>query len=251
MTSLDELIRQAQKGDIEAMQKLDAHYSERGDEAEAAKWGCLAAFSKSASLELLSVEFQEMEAAAGMQMGMWESAEETYTEIVRMLSKIQQDLMEGNIILSMEQQNELHAKLQDDMYRLALCKEAQEQDCNEILDLIKDRKDTKALVIKTLCYWRMQMFEKAFSQAELVYRDRRYMGEEKHPLEEGLYLDVLRDLAIVYRLGLPGMVSADLSRSVDILNCAYGATKDADYRRMLAEDLSHYHKKLFGGYKYI
>lgn len=58
-------------------------------------------------------------------------------------------------------------------------------------------------------------------------------------------------LSTFYHIGISGAVSPNLEKSVSILNNTLLYTQDEVFRKHLQDELAHYKKKVFGGYKYI
>ena len=69
--------------------------------------------------------------------------------------------------------------------------------------------------------------------------------------EQRLFVRANRFFASFYRIGIKGSVGINLDHAVQILTTAHGAVDDADLKGQIREDLDHYKKKLFGGYKYV
>ena len=91
----------------------------------------------------------------------------------------------------------------------------------------------------------------AYKMFKQVVNDQEYILLEKQDLEEGIFVDALNNLATIYRVGLPGATPQNLTAAVDVLTLATRSVRNEDMGRLLNVELSHYKKKLFGGYKYV
>lgn len=254
MTDLEAVLRQAQDGNVEAMLALTSYYmnTERSH-ADAMKWADAAADAGSASGCMLSAHLHFLTAQACCALGSIDSmAEECQFAYNRAI--IIRDALDQNILKWDHARTKPFYELWNEIrYHLALSMSYQADFKNgeQVIPLLVTVPMTKAEFLLGVCNFRMEKYSETYSCLNRAFQDQDYAVAEKDTLEEGVYADGLHSLSLIYRIGIPGYIHCDLSKAVDVLNRAIATVKDPDFCKKLHEELNHYHKKLFGGYKYV
>lgn len=96
-----------------------------------------------------------------------------------------------------------------------------------------------------------ELFE-GFNYMQIIENNVDYGMVEKDEWEEFIYTHASIYISMIYRQGLPEhSVYANTDKAVNVLNFANTYVKREVHKKYIAEELSLYKKKLFGGYKYI
>ena len=96
-----------------------------------------------------------------------------------------------------------------------------------------------------------EAYAEAFRLMVQIFHDETYAAKEKEVVEEGIYIDTLCNMSLIYRVGLSDVVGQNLTEAVSVLQYALRYVKDEDFRVMIEKELGRYQKKMFGGYRYV
>jgi len=148
----------------------------------------------------------------------------------------------GNIALSHEA-----------LYRLGVRIYAEDKShrrCGEIMDLLGTVSTTRAFALQGCCYVHLRKYAAALGMMQSVIQDRDYIIQQKEIMEEIILCDLLRYMAAIYRTGIPEVTDRNLSAAVKVLKLGLNSMQNRNFKKYFKEELRHYQKKLFGGYKY-
>ncbi|MCM1540214.1 MAG: hypothetical protein NC121_03030 [Blautia sp.] len=104
-----------------------------------------------------------------------------------------------------------------------------------------------------------EVLQAAYNELRVVEPDSAYVPKKTEILnnfdevqyEQINYMRAAWTLADMYRLGIPGILAVNVNHAHDILESALSKLSDPDCKKSLEEELSHYKKKLFGGFQYL
>ena len=99
----------------------------------------------------------------------------------------------------------------------------------------------------------------AYNELRVVEPDSAYVPKKTEILknfnevqyEQINFMHAVRILAEMYRMGIPGILTIDVNHAHEILESALTKLSDSDCKQVIEKELSHYKKKLVGGFQYL
>ena len=252
MDNFNEVLAKAKSGALDAMEQLVTYYREQNDEGNALEWEVHYNATRSATFALMSMGISKMGAHGALNIGAWDEVENDWNEIFNHARDILISVQKGEALLDSESIASASEMYNDACYGLALVAYMRDNNYQRVVEMLNEshNHDTKAKVLLGLGLFNTGNYEDAYAVLNTISQDRAYANLEKDALEESLYAAGLHNLSNIYRIGLPGTVQQNLDSAVSILNMAISVIRDAEFRKILQDELSHYKKKLFGGYQY-
>lgn len=254
MDNLDSVIQAANAGNVNAMLTLSQHYNEQKDISRATEWADKAAEAGSVAGYMISMSCHRFSITVAKELGFWQLLEEEAHTTMNRADTLLRAHSEGSIALSNDQICQCEDCRNEALYALGLriyAEDENNQRWREIIDLISTVHSTKAFALHGCCSVHLDNYDKAFQMMQRVVKDRDYAAQQKEVTEEAIYCDLLRYMAAFYRIGVPGVVNQDLDTAVSILTFGLSSMYTKDFKKYFEEELRHYQKKLFGGYKYV
>lgn len=254
MEDLDRLIQAAESGDIQAMATLIQHYFSQKDIPEAKKWAERAVEAGSVVGYYYSMVIHGLEMSVGYLLRRWDELLKNADIVVSRADVLLNAQREGTISLEDSDLNTVISTRNDGLYGGAYAIWAGKMSGDyfqRVIDRLDGVDTMNALTLLGLCCFRKGNVERAFPILKKVYEDKEYRGKKESFFHEAVYVEAMHSLSEIYRLGHPRLVSIDLNKAVEILTTVVNCIEDEDLRGVLQRELNKYHKKLFGGYRYI
>ena len=99
----------------------------------------------------------------------------------------------------------------------------------------------------------------AYNELRVVEPDSAYVPKKTEVLKnfdevqykQINFMHAVRILAEMYRMGIPGILTIDVDHAREIAESALTKLSDSDCKQVIEKELSHYKKKLFGGFQYL
>lgn len=252
--TIEEAIQKAENDDVGAMIALgDFYFQEEKDNEQAVKWYEMAAKHKvvyaihmTVLLKLISAQAAMLIAKQveyGVQFAMedWKSVYEWLAEELECIN----NNVPGSESLKIEDSIE---KFKEASYNYALC-------CYFLGDyatasaLISDFDNTPSIILYGSCL--IQLGENGKDMANAIKTltpvicDREYVAASKSALEEDAYRIAGIMLSRLHR------IAGNMEPAVELLTFMSNAVRRDNNKQAISDELSHYQKKLFGGYKYV
>ena len=254
--SLDELTKQANAGDVEAMLELSRYYqnlnsfegmekslvwSEKAAEAgdpngvvwTAYKYPVLAMINESQSVgDYQTAAFQ------------WGKAKKWASQSIEQVE------------LDDEIKKEIDDIIDNAEYGIGAAYYYQ-KDYVAVLNTLSGKNDIRSSILRGCALFAIASGEQELTQAYNALRVIENAGTYYNTVNSGpdyeqrLFIRANRFLSSFYRIGIRGYVEVDLDHAVLVLTNAQRAINNADLKSQIQNDLGHYKKKLLGGYKYI
>lgn len=261
--TLEEAKQMAEQGDIGAMCSLGDFYIKQntGDSIEeAAKWYEMAAEKNVIYAIHMTVLSKKILAYAGLQivdgseMG-WDFVKKDWEEVYDWASremKMLNDEVPGSEQID---RGKAIGNYNDAVYHLALCN-YQLKNHQVVVSLLKDNNEKRAKVLYGSALFDManydNEYEYALQQFKFIDGDVEYASAKKSRYEEKVYTVSALVLSQLYRQGLGEKGAApNLEKAVKLLNFVKSYLTNDGMKELVDEELQHYQKKLFGGYKYV
>lgn len=254
MQNIDELLQEAQAGSIEAMIEVSRYYAGESDYGNAEKWADQAAEAGSSAGYWLSLLCHNLGLTAAQQIHGWELLDKEATIVMERAYRLKKGCAEGVLSLTNSQVQTIDDAWNNALYARGLARYALDKEnlqCNEIVEILDGVHSTKAYALKAWCLMHAEAYAEAFRLMVQVFHDDKYAAEEKEVVEEGIYIDTLCNMSLIYRVGLSNVVEQNLIEAVNVLQYALRYVRDEDFRAMIEKELGRYQKKLFGGYRYV
>lgn len=98
----------------------------------------------------------------------------------------------------------------------------------------------------------------AYNALRVVEPDSAYFPKKTEILEDSYavqyeqinFMHAVLLLAETYRIGIPEILARNVDHAHEILEAALLKLSDPDCRQVIEKELSHYKKKIFGGFQY-
>ena len=256
MAVAGEVFDKANAGDIEAMLELVRYYAGDGhDHGKAMEWSDKAADSGSVNGMFYSILCHNITALGAEAINGWDYAIENWRVCIDRISFLLHAQSEGIISLSAENLDMLENQNEDAVYGIALAKymrnNGSKEDCEEILGMDIDNVSGRMRAIIALCLLEHRDTRNGYYELQLLADDKSYNSAKKGDAEQVVYCTAMTTLADIYRQGIDDYAFSDNTAAVETLNKALNGIENEGMRETLLEELGHYHKRLFGGYKYI
>lgn len=252
MPDIEKLLCEANEGDVGAMLELTRHYMcVEYSYVDAVKWADAAADTGHANGCMLSAHLHCLTAEANKALGnidgMKEESQIAYDRAILISDALKQNRLQWNE----QMKNQFYDRWRKIRYILALSIYYQGDsldmvDLEQVVSILEGVPSAQAGFLRGICVIRKEKYQEAFSSLLDAYEDTNYANAVKEPLEEGIYSEGIRELSLLYRIE-----KSDLNKAVEVLNHGIATVKDADFRKPLQDELNHYSKKLFGGYRYV
>lgn len=261
--TLEEVKQLAEQGDIGAMCSLGDFYIKQNTGegiTEAAKWYEMAAERNvvyavhMAVLAKKILSYAGLQIADGSELG-WnyikKDWQETYDWALREMRMLNDKVAGAEKI----DRDQAIANYNDALYHLALCNYEQ-KNYKEVVSLLKDKNEKRAKILYGSALLDMANYDDeyqyAFQQFKFIDGDVEYASARKSKYEEKVYAVAALALSQTYRLGLgKNDVKPDMEKSVKLLSFVRTYLANAGMKDLVDEELQHYQKKMFGGYKYV
>ena len=263
---MDELVKRAQDGDPQAMYDVGAvvftSYNQKGNAAqgmhEALPW-----FKRAAAAGHVPAAYQVvlqscMDMLSSRMLRDFDGVRDAALDIIESAEVVMDD--EGN-----DWHQEVYQKLQNAHYNLALScyitKQKEEAEVHAGQASVLDDNDRMAKVLWGLCI-RQNDIKRAESQG--VHLREQDLGraydllkvledgiEKVLPAEPDAFDQIIVGTAVGNLSTYYRMVEYDNTKAYNILQEGINNLDHDDVRNMLSNELSHYRKKVFGGYQYV
>jgi len=261
--TLEEAKQLAEQGDIGAMCSLGDFYIKQntGDGIEeASKWYEMAAERNILYAVHMTVLSKKILSYAGLQIvdgseTGWgfvkKDWQETYDWALREMGMLNDEVAGAEKI----DRNQAISNYNDALYYLALCNYEQ-KNYQEVVSLLKDTKEKRAKVLYGSALFDMahydEEYEYALQQFNFIDGDVEYASSQKSKYEEKVYALAALVLSQIYRQGLgKNGVTPNMEKAVKLLDFVKTNLANEGMKELVNEELQHYQKKLFGGYKYV
>ena len=252
---LEKITSLAQNGDIPSMHKLAEYYFDCKEYYKADFWykklynnGLIGAVTL---IALLNNHFAKMH----MELDGLSDPETipAIKEAYVWAKKKKQHIVAGEISVDSQEKAEAIEEAEAAAYNLAIA-HVFRKEYTEIASLSDDLVTTRG---KIICGLGRKLSAKseadlyaAYEKLVVLERNTEYASKSKDSREEFIYTWALIELSNLCRCGVKN-ISADISRAFDILSFGNVYVKDTENKDSIQNELSHYNKKMFGGYKYI
>jgi len=251
---LNEAIEKAERGDVGAMCALGDYYYEKKEWDESKKWfnmagdnNSLYGIVQSVSIGLV-LSYAGMHAAeAGLEFGII-FAEDEWENTYKWAKKEKECIINkipGSEVIDKPETYMRHSEIE---YHLALCKYWNDK-FFEVIPLVSEKEDTrfKILLAATIPHIAETEsdYEKMDRLSKEIIADSNYAISSRTEFEEAPYSIIWDMVSLDYK-------SLDkFEEAVEILNKGISVMKHEHGKKLLSDELSHYKKKMFGGYKYV
>lgn len=244
-----ELIKMAEAGEADAVKALMELSIQENNLSEAIEWAEKGAELGDCICMIKLSRLLEIRIKQSKTMGFWALILDDSQTIQRHMKKIRDLIKEGKVTID----DDLIAN-NDRLFRDAVYNEASAyyatDDNASVIRLLSTSTRTKEAYLYGMSLFNMgRDDEKAVSVLLHAFADNSYANASKDAFEEMVYLSAMHTIAAYERIH-----RNNLEKAVEILTQALrdiqnDANRDAS--AMLTKELSRYHKKMFGGWKYI
>lgn len=122
----------------------------------------------------------------------------------------------------------------------------------DVTDVISGFDDTRSRILHGAALIQLAendaQMNRAIGVLKPIIKDAAYAETEKNAWEEDVYALAALQLSLLYK----GQgTQSDLEEAVSVLTFVLRAVKNENNTSILSDELKHYQKKLFGGYKYV
>mgnify|MGYP003297377559 CR=1 FL=1 len=254
--TIEEAIQLAENGDIGAMISLGDYYVQKNNAdgvENAYKWYAMAAkhkvvyaihmalLTKKISAESSLLVATQVEYGVSFAMDEWRELYELASDELDCITKG----LPGSEDLKIE---DTIANLKEATYHYALCAYSL-GDYTKACALIADSDDIRSVILYGSCLIQLADNAKEMANAAMLFapviHNQEYVAAQKSALEENAYRTAAIQLSRINKL------VGDLETAVSILTFMSNAVRRDNNKQAISEELSHYQKKLFGGYKYV
>lgn len=255
--TINEAIVEANSGNVEAMLAVADFYAkseELGNGMEMAlQWYEKAAETGNVyGMEMAGITYM-ISASTSLAIGAFADSLEEWNRAFEKFHLLVQ--YEG---YSLEKKRDIKKKAQQCIYKTIYCNVLLKryEDALYILERISFKNVSKEMMLKGICLYHMAEETENYEE---VYDILRYfesksalscLKDASNELEEMILSEGYIALSLFYRIGIAG-VERDIDRAYSLLSMVADKIKGKMADEFIQEELSHYKKKLFGGYKYI
>jgi len=254
MQNMDVLLLEAQAGNVDAMVELSRYYANEKDHGKAEEWADKAADAGSGTGYLLSLVCHNVGLTVAQHLHFWELLDNEAAIVIERAYKLKKGYSEGILLLTNDQLQTIDDAGKDALYAQGLARygrDVDNQQCDEIAEMLEGVHSTKAYALRAWCLMHTEAYAEAFRLMVQIFHDEAYAAKEKEVAEEGIYIDTLCNMSLIYRKGLRNVVGQNLVEAVNVLQYALRYVRDEDFRVMIEKELGRYQKKMFGGYRYV
>lgn len=242
--TLEEAIEKANGGDVGAMESLGSYYMDEHNLGEAFNWFVKAADEGSFSGMVMSANMFNTLAEYDKLHGEWEKA---YAKLS------QSQFYASKALLSAEDITPILKILGDAMYGRAFIQNYIFKDKHTALETIKMGGDSSVLkhrILQAVCI-DLDCEENISEAYKLlsVLKDTKAEElkiSEYDSMDQNVFVDGFEILAILLRIYFN-----QIDLAAEVLIKGYNCITAENGRKTIANELSHYKKGLFGGYKYV
>lgn len=241
--TLEEAIEKANGGDVGAMESLGSYYMEERELGNAFRWFLKAADEGSVFGMVMSANMYNTTAENDRLSGEWEKAYDKFSRAQFYAAKA---------MPSLEDTTQIFETLNKAFYGRAFIQKNIFKDYSSALETIKmgDSSILKNRVLEGLCI-ELDSKENIFEAYKLlsILKDRKVEElkiNEYNEMDQNTFVEGFTILALLLR-----MFFNQIGSAAEVLTKGYNCITYENGRKRIADELSHYKKGLFGGYKYI
>lgn len=252
---LNELMEYANAGNTEAMVEAAKICVQQNDYNGGIEWADKAAAAGDVSGCFWGILVHKIRMLRSKDMGLWSLMEEDCQKIQDYAGTIFDESDSGKITLSEQQMDIICDAVNKAVYCEALYEYVTNTDSPNnarIIELLECQwqSSNEACVLYGESCFNAKHYSEAFAALSRIANNDEYCKRQKDTAEEVLYSCAMYSLAEMYRGGINGVVTQDMSVAIEVLNTAIRGIYHEETRQGIRNELSRYKKTLFGGWKY-
>lgn len=265
--TIDEAIKLANEGNAEAMMSLGGHYFGENEFDEAEKWYTMAANKGVTLAAYLNMTISVLSGRIRQVHGAWQEIIEINNRLLHWASVVlnDNDFDYANYEIN---KDEIYNDIFEAYYNIAHALYWSENYTDSINYLKKIGENClqyqKSRVLMGICYGelaRINIGNKNYAEAEELFKtvvnilsivnpNSNYIPNKNEYHEQMVFAKAAFCLTMAYVNGI-GTPVKNIDYAHDILESALSKVTEDDAKNVIQSRLSHFQKKMFGGYKYI